>query len=99
MQGWKGRHGWGSVGWCRQGGHSDGRHQGEPPTWSKDNHLPDSPTDGAAGAPEEFIEAYRTYAPAVLGYLRSRAVEDPEAVMQDVFVAVLPRMGAVAGGA
>lgn len=41
---------------------------------------------------------YRTYASQVLGYLTARGVEDPEAVMQEVFIAVLPRLQKVTGG-
>jgi RNA polymerase sigma factor (sigma-70 family) len=54
-----------------------------------------------AGArdPELFSLVYRTYASQVLGYLTARGVEDPEAVMQEVFLAVLPRLETVSGGA
>lgn len=54
-----------------------------------------------AGArdPELFSIVYRTYASQVLGYLTARGVEDPEAVMQEVFLAVLPRLETVSGGA
>lgn len=53
-----------------------------------------------AGArdPELFSIVYRTYASQVLGYLTARGVEDPEAVMQEVFLAVLPRLETVSGG-
>lgn len=53
-----------------------------------------------AGArdPELFSLVYRTYASQVLGYLTARGVEDPEAVMQEVFLAVLPRLETVSGG-
>ena len=45
-----------------------------------------------------FSDAYRDLAPAVLGYLRSRGVEDPEAVTHDVFMALYSRIGSVTGG-
>jgi RNA polymerase sigma-70 factor (ECF subfamily) len=45
-----------------------------------------------------FSDAYRHYSPGVCGYLRTRGVEDPEAVTQDVFLALYPRLGHVTGG-
>ncbi len=45
-----------------------------------------------------FSEAYREFAPAVVGYLRARGVPDPEAVTHDVFMAVYPRIGSLTGG-
>lgn len=48
--------------------------------------------------PELFSLVYRTYASQVQGYLAARGVEDPEAVMQEVFLAVLPRLATVDGG-
>ena len=52
-----------------------------------------------ARAPEDadtasglFTTAYRTYSPAILGYLRARGVDDPEAVTQDVFLAFYTRI-------
>ncbi|WP_432245537.1 RNA polymerase sigma factor [Arthrobacter sp. G.S.26] len=59
-----------------------------------DELLPES-----AGGTNAFSLVYRTYAPQVLGYLVARGVEDPEAVMQEVFLAVLPRLESVHGGA
>jgi RNA polymerase sigma factor (sigma-70 family) len=35
---------------------------------------------------------YEWLAPAVLGYLRAKGVDDPEAVTSDVFVALLPQL-------
>jgi RNA polymerase sigma-70 factor (ECF subfamily) len=62
----------------------------------------DALTDDALRAPareqELFTAVYRTYAAQVLGYLTARGVEDPEAVMQEVFLAVLPRLETVTGG-
>ena len=42
---------------------------------------------------------YSALAPPVLGYLRAHGVNDPEAVMQDVFVALIPRIPTITGGA
>ncbi|MEA5454868.1 sigma-70 family RNA polymerase sigma factor [Sinomonas sp. JGH33] len=52
-----------------------------------------------SGAALLFSEAYRELAPVVRGYLRSHGVADPEAVTQDVFLALYPRIGSVTGGA
>lgn len=64
--------------------------------------MTDALTDDALRArarePEVFNIVYRTYAAQVLGYLTARGVEDPEAVMQEVFLAVLPRLESVTGG-
>ncbi|BAS11715.1 hypothetical protein AHiyo8_00180 [Arthrobacter sp. Hiyo8] len=45
-----------------------------------------------------FVDAYREYSPGVCGYLRTRGVEDPEAVTQDVFLALYPQLGDLRGG-
>jgi RNA polymerase sigma-70 factor (ECF subfamily) len=47
---------------------------------------------------ERFAAAYRLLSPRVLGYLRLHGVDDPEAVTQDVFLALYPRLPAVIGG-
>ena len=60
--------------------------------------LTDDVLRARARDPELFSIVYRTYASQVLGYLTARGVEDPEAVMQEVFLAVLPRLGTVTGG-
>jgi RNA polymerase sigma factor (sigma-70 family) len=60
--------------------------------------LTDDVLRARARDPELFSILYRTYAPQVLGYLTARGVEDAEAVMQEVFLAVLPRLQAVTGG-
>jgi RNA polymerase sigma factor (sigma-70 family) len=64
--------------------------------------VTDALTDDALRArardPELFSIVYRTYASQVLGYLTARGVEDAEAVMQEVFLAVLPRLQTVTGG-
>jgi RNA polymerase sigma-70 factor (ECF subfamily) len=46
-----------------------------------------------------FSAAYREFSPAVLNYLRSRDVEDPEGMTQEVFLALYPQLGEVRGGA
>ena len=60
--------------------------------------LTDDVLRARARDPELFSIVYRTYAPQVLGYLTARGVEDAEAIMQEVFVAVLPRLQTVTGG-
>lgn len=60
--------------------------------------LTDDVLRAGARDPELFSLVYRTYASQVLGYLTARGVEDPEAVMQEVFLAVLPRLETVSGG-
>jgi RNA polymerase sigma-70 factor (ECF subfamily) len=51
-----------------------------------------------AGDPSGFSAVYRAISPAVLGYFRARGAEDPEALTQDVFLDVLPRLGGISGG-
>jgi len=46
-----------------------------------------------------FSSAYQEYSPAVSAYLRARGIEDPEAVTQDVFLALYPRLAGLRGGA
>jgi RNA polymerase sigma-70 factor (ECF subfamily) len=41
---------------------------------------------------------YERLAPALVGYLRVRGSDDPEALAQDVFVALLPRLPRLKGG-
>jgi RNA polymerase sigma factor (sigma-70 family) len=45
-----------------------------------------------------FTLVYRTFSGAVLGYLRARGVDDPEAVTQDVFLAFYPKLDGLSGG-
>ena len=45
-----------------------------------------------------FTLLYRKFSGAVLGYLRARGVDDPEAVTQDVFMAFYPKMDGLSGG-
>jgi RNA polymerase sigma-70 factor (ECF subfamily) len=62
--------------------------------------LSDSVVDAAGRGDRSAVETvYRTLAPRVLGYLRARGVEDPEGLTNEVFIAVLPRLGDVHGGA
>lgn len=60
--------------------------------------LTDDVLRARARDPELFSIVYRTYASQILGYLTARGVEDPEAVMQEVFLGVLPRLKTVTGG-
>jgi RNA polymerase sigma-70 factor (ECF subfamily) len=50
------------------------------------------------GDPDAFRAVYDALAPRVLGYLRSRAVEDPEGLVSEVFLAVHPRLPELTGG-
>ncbi|QCP00200.1 sigma-70 family RNA polymerase sigma factor [Arthrobacter sp. 24S4-2] len=54
-------------------------------------------TDGADPA-VLFTLVYRKFSGAVLGYLRARGVDDPEAVTQDVFLAFYPKLDGLQGG-
>jgi RNA polymerase sigma factor (sigma-70 family) len=56
-------------------------------------------TTGTADQRLLFTRAYRELSPAVVGYLRARGVDDPEAVSQDVFLALFPRLADLHGGA
>ncbi|BCT74671.1 hypothetical protein SCMU_05130 [Sinomonas cyclohexanicum] len=65
--------------------------------------MPEQITDadlepGARTEHELFTLVYRSLAPAVVGYAAARGVEDPEALAQDVFVGVLPRLAGIDGG-
>ena len=51
-----------------------------------------------SGDPDAFRDVYDTLAPRVLGYLRSRGVEDPEGMVSEVFLAVHPRLPGLTGG-
>jgi RNA polymerase sigma-70 factor (ECF subfamily) len=55
--------------------------------------------DAAAGDPDAFRQVYGALAPQVLGYLRSRGVEDAEGMVSEVFLAVHPRLPGLTGGA
>lgn len=61
--------------------------------------LSEDDVDAAVrGEPAALRRAYESLAPAVLGFLRVRGSEDPEGLMQDVFVALLPRLRRLQGG-
>lgn len=51
-----------------------------------------------AGDPSGFSAVYTVISPGVLGYFRAKGVDDAEALTQDVFVDVLPRLANVTGG-
>ncbi len=52
-----------------------------------------------SGNSEAFRQVYDALAPRVLGYLRSRGVEDAEGMVSEVFLAVHPRLAGLTGGA
>lgn len=52
-----------------------------------------------AGDRAALRAVYEALAPKVLGYLRSYGVSDPEATTSDVFLAVLPKLADLHGGA
>jgi RNA polymerase sigma-70 factor (ECF subfamily) len=52
-----------------------------------------------AGNADSLHTVYVVLAPRILGYLRAHGVPDAEAVMQDVFVALIPRIATITGGA
>ena len=45
-----------------------------------------------------FTAAYNSFSGPVFGYLRARGVDDPEAVTQDVFLALYPKLETLHGG-
>lgn len=55
--------------------------------------------DARRGDSAALTALYESVAPGVLAYLRARGSADPEAMMQDVFVQLLPRIRRVSGGA
>jgi RNA polymerase sigma-70 factor (ECF subfamily) len=55
--------------------------------------------DACSGDPDALRRIYELLAPSVLGYLRARGVSDPEASTSEVFLAVLPRLARLHGGA
>ena len=56
-------------------------------------------SEARANSPAALRAVYESLAPSVLGYLRSKGCEDPEALTQDVFLAVFARISTVSGGA
>jgi RNA polymerase sigma factor (sigma-70 family) len=61
--------------------------------------LTDAVANGRGDDESVFAAVYRTFSPAVAGYLRARGVDDPEAVTHDVFLALYPQLKSVRGGA
>lgn len=53
----------------------------------------------AAGDADGLRAVWEGLAPRILGYLRAKGVGDPEAVTSDVFLAMLPKLPDVTGGA
>src|SRR6188472_233818 len=51
-----------------------------------------------AGEAAGLCRVYEVLAPGITGYLASRGSDDPEGLSQDVFVALLPRLGKLRGG-
>lgn len=51
-----------------------------------------------AGEGDALRHVYEVLAPTITGYLRARGSDDPEGLTQDVFVALLPRLGRLRGG-
>lgn len=51
-----------------------------------------------AGDPSGFSAVYAAVSPAVHGYFKARGADDAEALTQDVFLDVLPRLEGVRGG-
>ena len=52
-----------------------------------------------SGDPDAFRQVYDALAPQVHGYLRAKGVEDAEGFTSEVFLAVLPRLEGLRGGA
>lgn len=64
-----------------------------------DGTLTDTDLSSAVdGDPAASSRIYRELAPKVLGYLTARGVEDAEAVMQDVFLALFGKLRSITGG-
>lgn len=55
--------------------------------------------DAARGDRDAVGVVYAALSPAILGYLRARGVDDPEAMTNDVFVKLLPIVPELKGGA
>lgn len=52
-----------------------------------------------SGDRDALGEVYRALAPVVVGYLRAKGVSDPEGSTNEVFLALLPRLPKITGGA
>jgi RNA polymerase sigma-70 factor (ECF subfamily) len=55
--------------------------------------------EAQTGSPSALGAVYQALAPGILAYLRSRGSRDAEALTQDVFLHLLPRLSKVTGGA
>lgn len=55
--------------------------------------------DAQGGDPSALAALYQALAPGVLAYLRNRGSRDPEALTQEVFLQLLPRLRKITGGA
>ena len=51
------------------------------------------------GDPDAFARIWRELAPVVAGYLAARGAEDPDGLTSEVFLAVLPKLQNLHGGA
>jgi RNA polymerase sigma-70 factor (ECF subfamily) len=56
-------------------------------------------TAARTGESDALTAIYQAFAPVVTGYLRAKGVSDPDGMTSEVFLAVLPRIAKVAGGA
>ncbi|UPO76776.1 RNA polymerase sigma factor [Arthrobacter sp. Helios] len=56
-------------------------------------------SEARADNPVALRSVYQALAPGVLGYLRSKGCEDPEALAQEVFLTVFSKLQTVEGGA
>lgn len=65
----------------------------------RDQELDAALAAAQQGAPWALRAIYDELAPRVRGYLRARGAEDSEDLTSEVFLAVFPRLGSVAGGA
>lgn len=54
--------------------------------------------DARAQKPAALREIYDNFAPGILGYLRSKGCEDPEALAQEVFLTLFLKLGTLEGG-
>jgi len=55
--------------------------------------------EARANSPVALRAVYESLAPAVLGYLRSKGCDDPEALAQEVFLTVFGKLSTITGGA
>lgn len=55
--------------------------------------------EARANSPAALRAVYESLAPAVLGYLKSKGCDDPEALAQEVFLTVFGKLSTITGGA